>query len=168
MKIYKIIVGILLFGAPITFHVAAPYYQVNMPIGTISTPGGNTYFALHNFQLYTQSGRMELVTDIENSADYDLLALYSYGMDLSVEGLMTIIILWGLAFYIILSAVDNKILNLISDFIMIGFAVMSLIIFLNFSKELIITPEFGLPIFTIVAGLLAIGGLIHSVLELKK
>ncbi len=140
--------------------------QADFVIGNYQ--GGTAYFALHNFQLYTQAGRSELILNIDNNADYDILSLYSYGINLSVEGLMTIIILWGLAFYIISAFIDNKILNIISDLIMIGFAVMSLIIFLNFSKELIITPEFGLPIFTIIAGLLGLGGLIHSSMKFKK
>jgi len=170
MKIYKIIIGILLFGAPITFHVASPYYIVNMPLGTISTPGGTAYFAIHNFQFYTEQGRTDYYSEISNNAEYDAHFFFDDGIKLSLEGLMTIIILWGLAFYIISSLIDNKILNIVSDLVMIGFAILSLLVFLNFSEKILalITPTFGIPMFTILAGLLGLGGLIHSSMQLKK
>ena len=170
MKIYKIIVGILLFGAPITFHVASPYFMVNLPLGTVSTPGGNANFAVHSFQFYTEEGRSDYYSAISNNAEYDAHFFFDDGLKLSLEGLMTIIILWGLAFYIVLAIIDNKILNLISDLVMIGFAVLSLLVFLNFSDKilLLITPSFGIPIFTILSGLLGLGGLIQSSMKLRK
>ena len=92
-----------------------------------------------------------------------------FGTKLAIEGLMTIIILFGLAFYIIFSIIDVKALNIISDLIMVGFAIMSLVAFLQWNDSLwTSTADFGLPIFTIIAGLLGIGGAIQSGINLKK
>ena len=173
MKIYKIIIGILLIGVPITFHADSGNFLLNAPIGTLSVMGGTTSFALHNFKLYSTAGRTEFLTGLVSSADVRISDYFggigASGPEVSVEGIMTIIILFGLALYVISAIIDKLAANIAGDILMIGFTAMSLVTFLrcnNFSY--VAAYNFGLPIFTIVAGLLAIGGLIHTILEKKK
>ena len=173
MKIYKFIIAILLFAVPITFHVSSGDYMMHTPLGTLSVNSGDVSFSVHSFQLYTNEASFEFVLGADSIADVDAFNYYrealGFGTKLAIEGLMTIIILFGLALYIIFSIIDVKGLNIISDLIMIGFAIMSLIAFLQWNGSIwTSTADFGLPIFTIIAGLLGIGGAIQSGIELKK
>ena len=173
MKIYKFIIGILLFAVPITFHGAPGEYVIHAPIGTLLADSGGVTFSVHTFALYTNEASLEYAISADSAADLAAFGYYreaeGFGTKLAVEGLLTIIILFGLALYIISSIVDVKALNILSDLLMIGFAIMSLICFLNWNSSIWVSSyNYGIPIFTIIAGLLGIGGAIHSGIELKK
>ncbi|MHA1200092.1 MAG: hypothetical protein ACTSQF_12245 [Candidatus Heimdallarchaeaceae archaeon] len=173
MKIYKFVIGILLFAVPITFHVASGDYLINAPLGTLYSNTGGVSFTVHTFQLYTNEASMDFAVAADSLADIHAFnyfrATEGFGTILAVEGLLTIMILFGLALYIVSSIIDIKVLNIISDLLMVGFAIMSLICFLNWSgSPWGASADFGIPIFTIIAGLLGVGGAIHSGIELKK
>ena len=93
---------------------------------------------------------------------------YGYGLHLSLQGIMTTIILYGLALYVILSIIDHKYINLLSNLLMLGFFTFSLVAFFSFRKEFVMFFDYGIPIFSIISGILAIVGLVFSGLELSR
>lgn len=173
MKIYKFVIGILLFAVPITLHVGSGDFIIQAPLGTLSGYTSGTSFSVHSFALYTNENSLQFAINADSIADIDAFNYFreaeGFGTKLAIEGLFTIIILFGIALYIIASIIDVGVVNIISDLMMVGFAILSLICFLNWNEAIWTSAfDFGIPIFTIISGLLGIGGVIQSGLELKK
>jgi hypothetical protein len=166
MKLVKIILGILLFVVPIGLHLTSTGFFMMAPIGALATDSGDTSFAVHTFKWYSDEGRVEYILDWDNAAEIWaslwMMQIEFLDTDLSITGIFTVIILFAIALYVLLSFFKDKSLSLVADIIMIACAVMALIAFL------IVTDDFGavfdtnIPIFTIVAGILGLLGLFKS------
>ncbi|MFW9851722.1 MAG: hypothetical protein ACFFDS_02145 [Candidatus Thorarchaeota archaeon] len=176
MKIYKVIIGILLFAVPISLHRDGNYTFMSAPIGVLTIENGDIAFCLHNGLWYTEDGRLEFFLNSERMIERETgfymfdneSYYYGYGLYLSLQGIMTTIILYGLALYVILAIIDHKYINLLSNLLMLGFFTISLVAFCSFRKEWYMFFDYGIPVFSIISGILAIVGLVFSGLELSK
>lgn len=177
MKFVKFFVGLLLFIAPITFHVFDDgSWSANTPLGTLahSEVFVDTNFAVHSFQWYTEEGRIEYgilaFLDLKTSAMTASIFMFEFTLidsSFRLRGIFTLITLWGVALYLLLAIIDNEMLNLISDIFLIGLAAINLYSFLNYHNALF-SPTVGIPFFTILAGVLGITGLVFSAMKLNK
>ena len=177
MKFVKFFVGLLLFIAPIIIVTfPTPDWTIHAPIVNVarSSTFVDTTWQVHSFKWYTHDGQLDFIAEVFGN-------LHTAGMrttgfvfegiipnqSLSLEGIFTIITLWGIAFYLLLQIIDKKKLNIASDIFLIGLASINLASFFIHYQEYF-SPEFGLPVFSIVAGILGIVGLVFSALDLQK
>jgi len=175
MKYVKFIIGILLFIAPITLHITpSDRFLMMTPLGYMTdfTVSGDVQFAVHSFGWYTENGRENYWSDLDNEVEvlaFEYMSkLEGFSLVVTIEGLLTILTLWGLVLYLILTIIDIGIINIVSDILMIGLAIMTLFAFLQYHDSLGSLVDFGIPIFTIVAGLIGIGGLVYTIVKWKK
>lgn len=172
MKFVKFFIGLLLFIAPLSLHFFSDSFVAQTLVGTAVNDASapEFTFSLHSFKVYSSDGRIEFIDNIDSLAD-----LYNGGFYIQIEilstsvtmrGILSLITLIAVALYLITALIDNKILNIIGDIIMFGCLTLSLIIFFNYHNFLILY-DWGMPIFPIICGLLAIGGLIQSIMEIK-
>ncbi|MHA1200091.1 MAG: hypothetical protein ACTSQF_12240 [Candidatus Heimdallarchaeaceae archaeon] len=177
MKFIKFFLGILLFIAPITLHIT-PDDNMSMmtPLGYVYHFDniGETYYELHDFRWYSGEGRYDYFIQATDPLEFGMNRCSQYMLildfpvaNLTLEGILTILTLWGIAAYLIMTIIDIKILNIISDIFMIGLAIVALFAFLNYSQVFVLY-KVGIPIFTIAAGLLGVTGLVLSSLALKR
>ncbi|MHA1347187.1 MAG: hypothetical protein ACTSVO_07935 [Candidatus Heimdallarchaeaceae archaeon] len=174
MKIWKLIVGILLFITPISIHNAdialeSTSYMMT-PIGGIMIRGDTTTIAFHSFSWYTEDGRVDYVFD--KAFDFVLDAgdgnsqwmIGVEGMDviLTAEALLTIITLYALALYLILSFFNNKTLSFIADVLLLGCAVMALVAYVLFIDNSWASFDLNIPISPIIMFIAAIFGLVQT------
>ena len=177
MKFVKFFVGLLLFIAPITFHVFDDgNWSANAPLGTLAHNEflADTNFAVHSFQWYTEDGRIEYGLEAALTVKVSALTAAHFMYDATLfdstfklRGIFTLITLWGVALYLLLAIIDNKKLNIVADIFLIGLASINLYSFLNYHNGSI-NPKIGIPFFTIVAGVLGIVGLVMSAISLSK
>ena len=177
MKYIKFFVGLLLFVSPITFHVMTDQsWTMNAPIGTLhySTTFFTTEFAVHSFQWYTGEGRDAYVLDVFAELKTAGMTVSSFMFDPSVSpraldlrGIFTIITLWAIVVYLIFAIIDQKILNLIADILLLGLMGLSLFTYFDY-QSILFSPEYGIPIFAIISGLLGLVGLIFSSLRIMN
>lgn len=178
MKFVKFFIGLLLFIAPIAFHTyeSSSNWAAHTPLGTLAHNElfATTDFAVHTFQWYTEDGRIEYGLEAFLSLKYSamLASTFMYEFTLvkstfKLQGIFTIITLWGIALYLLFAIIDNKKLNLAADIFLIALAGINLYSFLNHHNALF-DPKIGIPFFTIIAGILGIVGLIYSAMGLNK
>ncbi|MCK5304235.1 MAG: hypothetical protein KAJ72_03230 [Candidatus Heimdallarchaeota archaeon] len=170
MKVWKIIVGILLFIVPIGIHATSNTVLLHAPLGTLYSDSSDTSFAIHTFNWYSDNGRISYFFNLDITpagiwASFffmDFVAFVPVGI--STAGILTTITLYAIALYILFSIIDNDALNLIADMVMIACAVMSFIAFFEFMNDTGIIWDTDIPIFGIVAG---IAGLLGFALSIK-
>ena len=177
MKFVKFFVGLLLFIAPIILVTfPTPDWTIHAPIVNVarSSTFVDTTWQVHTFKWYTHDGQIDYIAEVFGNLHTAGMRTTGFMMEgimpnqsLSIEGIFTIITLWGVAFYLVLQIIDNKKLNIISDIFLIGLAGINFASFFIQYNDYF-TPEFGLPIFSIFAGILGIGGLVFSALDLQK
>ena len=177
MKYVKFFVGLLLFIAPIILVTfPTPDWTIHAPIVNVarSSTFVDTTWQVHTFKWYTHDGQAEYILDVFGNLHTAGMRTTGFMIDgvipnqsLSMFGIFTIITLWGIALYLVLQIIDNKKLNIISDIFLIGLASINLASFIM-HYQLYFSPEFGLPIFSIFAGILGIVGLVFSALDLQK
>lgn len=147
---------------------------MSTPVGVVDIDSGDFTFCFHNGLWYTDDGRWDFLLAIDTDADVSA-ALYMFEFDawffpvgMTIEAIMTTIILYALGVYLVLSLIDNRYLNLLSDLLMLVFFVLSLIAFFSFHNAWAGSFDYNVPVFSIVSGLLAIIGLVFSGIELSK
>ncbi len=175
MKIWKLIIGILLIVTPFSIHsgelllVDTTYMMT--PIGGIMVHGDSTTIAFHNFNWYSEDGRIEYVFDkafdfVIDAGDGNsqwMIGLDGLDVVLTAEGLLTVITLFALALYLILSFFNNKIISFIADILLLGCAVMTLIAFILFIDNSWVSFDLSIPISPIIMFIASIFGLVQTV-----
>ncbi len=173
MKIWKFVVGIILFIAPIGLYATSSTVLMHAPLGTLLSDSSGTTFAVHTFSWYSDSGRIGYFTSPPNAAGnwasiYFMEIVAFIPVAMSAAGILTTIILYAIAVYIVCSIIDNEILNLIADLLMIGCTVMSMIAFFDFLNVWSIFFNTSVPIFGIIAGIAGLLGFALSIKEMRK
>lgn len=174
MKIWKLIIGILLVVAPFSIHSGELLLEdttyMMTPIGGIMIHGGSTSIAFHSFSWYTEDGRIEYVFDkafdfVIDAGDGNthwFIELDGLDVVLTIEGLLTILTLFALALYLILSFFNNKTLSFIGDVLLLGCAVMALVAYILFIDNTWISFDLSIPISPIIMFIAAIFGLVQT------
>lgn len=173
MKIWKFVIGILLFIAPIGLYATSATTILYAPLGTLYTDSGGTSFAVHTFSWYSENGRDGYFFNADTPAEmwsafYFMEFVLFVPVGLSIAGILTIITLYAVAFYILCSIIDNEVLNLLADIIMIGCAVMSFIAFFNFLNNWSGVFDTNVPIFGIIAAVVGLLGFAFSIREMMQ
>ena len=174
MKVWKFIIGILLFIAPIGLYSTGSSVLLHAPIGTAFF-GTDTSFAIHSFNWYTNNGRTGYWLGQDSPAEFwSSIYMIEFGLavipvGISLPGIMTIICLYAVALYVIFSIIDNEVLNLIADLMMIGCSIISIIAFFNYLNVVSWAfTETSVPIFGIIAGVAGILGFGLSIKEMTQ
>ncbi len=173
MKIWKFIVGILLFIAPIGFYSTANTQILFAPIGTAYF-GTDNSFAIHSFNWYSENGQTGYWVGVDNEAElwssfFMMDFEFFMPVGLGLPGIMTIICLYAVALYILMSIIDNEVLNLIADILMIGCTVMSIVAFYDFLNNWAgVFTATNIPIFGIISGVVGLLGFALSIKEMMN
>lgn len=174
MKVWKIIVGILLFIVPIGIHATSSTVLLHAPLGTLYSDSSDTSFAIHSFNWYTDDGRMSYFYSLDATSATVWASFFFMDFEffipvrMSIAGLLTTITLYAIAVYILLSIIDNDAINLIADLIMIACAVMTFFAFFEFMNDTGVLFDTDIPIFGIVAGIVGLLGFALSVMQINN
>jgi hypothetical protein len=178
MKILKIILGAALLAIPFSIHVGDSSWGrvvfMMAPIGAYATlsiiTGDYFYFTPHSFKWYSRDGLIEynsFYNDAgEMGAGFWFTDFIPFGR--SAAGLLTIIVLWALVLYVILSFFDKKEISILADFTMIACSIMSLVAMILYLDSSWASFDFNFPIFPILAAILGIVGLVKSIKSKRK
>lgn len=175
MKIWKFIVGILLFIVPVGIHATSSTFLMHAPLGTLYSGSSGTYFAVHSFNWYSDDGRNSYWFNLDiTPAEFWAATFYIafdflvFPVGMSTAGLLTTITLYAIALYLLLSIIDNDALNLIADLIMIACSVMTFFAFFQFMNDTGTLFDTDIPVFGIVAGIVGLLGFALSVRDISK
>ena len=178
MKFIKIFLGIALLAIPFSIHVGDSFWGrvvfMMAPIGAYTfltnMLGTEFYFAHHSFKWYTKEGLLDYNSFYGNIAEIGAGNWFTEFMpfDRSAAGLLTIIVLYAIILYVILSFFDKKEISIIADFIMIACSILSLVAMILYLDTTWASFDFNFPIFPILAALLGVIGLVKSVKSKKK
>lgn len=178
MKIAKIILGAALLAIPFSIHVGDSFWGsvvfMMAPIGAYTTlsaiSGDYFYFSPHSFKWYSRDGLVDYNTfynDVgEIGAGNWFTDFFPFGR--SAAGLLTIIVLWAVVLYVILSFFNKKEISILADFIMIACSILSLVAMILHLDSGWATFDFNFPIFPILAAILGIVGLVKSIKSKRK
>ena len=177
MKIIKIILGVALLAVPFSLHLGDSIWGrvifMMAPIGAyahLSTIFEDTFhFAHHSFKWYTEDGLIDYNLFFDNVAELGAAHWFTeyFPFGISAAGILTIIVLYALIVYVILSFFDRKEISIIADIIMISCAILSLVAMILYLDSTWASFDFNFPIFPILALALGVGGLVKS-LKTKK
>jgi hypothetical protein len=178
MKTVKIILGVALLAVPFSIHTGDSFWGsvifMMSPIGAYASLsnmfGDEFHFAPHSFKWYSRDGLIEYNSFYDNIAEIGAGNWFTEFLPFgrSAAGLLTIIILYAVALYVILSFFDRKEISIFADLLMFTCSILSLVAMILYLDTTWASFDFNFPIFPILAAILSIVGLIYSIKSKKR